>query len=209
MDRVLENGYNNTVIKENRNLYDICVESKDNLLGELLTEYNKQADIFLYGDTKEEVWEDLKSYHDYRTITASLQRDAFEEIYGRAEDYCKKINIRTALDYPNRVIQGFISESLPYMLKWNTEELFGYMRDMAQGDKEEYQLMMREASTEYMQMIKRTMAIMLAILIENYEEYLFDQMETKENYNPKVYFVMTTFHGYVTERISYLSEIAN
>lgn len=210
MNRVLEQSYNDIIsTTKSKTLYDICVESKSRLLDGLLERYNRESACFLYGDTKEEVYSTVKSYKDYNTITQGVFKDCMDMVYQSIKPFTNQTNILEMINNPNKVVMEFIEYTKEDIKEWQKENLLSDIADMAQGDKHEYDKMVKESYAETTSVVIRIIATTMAIAMENYEDYLFDQIDEKENREPEVFFVMSSLHSHITERISFLSDISN
>lgn len=170
--------------------------------------YKKPANKFMYGNTKEELLQDVKSYEDYNLITCGIFSEYMEIVYEGIKEYTKQVTTSDFLIKPKTAIFVFIDQMKEKVMSWQREVLLPAIADMATGNKREYDKMIEEAYRECMGIMVRAMAVVIAIVLENFEEYLFDQMEEKENREPEALFVMSTLHSFITERISILSDLS-
>lgn len=170
--------------------------------------YKKPANKFMYGNTKEELLQDVKSYGDYNLITCGIFSEYMEIVYEGIKEYTKQVTTSDFLIKPKTAIFVFIDQMKEKVMSWQREVLLPAIADMATGNKREYDKMIEESYRECMGIMVRAMAVVIAIVLENFEEYLFDQMEEKENREPEALFVMSTLHSFIMERISILSDLS-
>lgn len=208
MNQIIETSYNTTKVPNTKTLYNICVESKQEILQNIFDRYKKPVSKFMYGDTKDELIQDVKSYADYNLITSGIFSEYMELVYKGLKGYTEQITTNDILLKPKTVIYGFIEEMKSTVFQWQKEVLLPAIADMATGNKKEYDTMIEEAYRECVGIMVRAVAVDIAIVLENFEEYLFDQMDDKENRDPETMFVMSTLHSYITERISLLSDLS-
>lgn len=188
-------------------MYQKCVESKEYLLGGILEKYNLPATKLLFGGTKDEVVSGLKAYADYEIITAGYFRDYVNMIYKHAREFLSELNIASVITKPDQLTNKFLLKEKEQIKQWRINELMPSIADMT-TEKEEYENWMKTGYAECVSIALRTISLLLSLLLENYEEYLYDQMDEKETEDDdRVFFLMSTFSSYVTEKISFLSEV--